>query len=70
MARWRSAASARGRKAAGSCPRMRTSPRSGRMSVPIIMSSVVLPAPLGPVIAVMVPRGRSRSIPRSTGTSA
>src|SRR6266436_9563022 len=35
----------------------------------IARKSVVLPAPLAPISAVMLPAGIDRSIPRSTGTS-
>jgi hypothetical protein len=35
----------------------------------IARSSVVFPAPLAPIKAVMLPAGIERSIPRSTGTS-
>ena len=45
---------------------MRAVPRSALMSVDRMRTVVVLPAPLGPSMAKMVPAGTSKSIPSST----
>jgi hypothetical protein len=42
-------------------------PASGRSWPVIIRSNVVLPVPLGPMIAVMLPRRMPRSSPENIG---
>ena len=51
-----------------SCPMTVAEPASGRDSVASIRISVVLPAPFGPRMANIMPRGTSRSIPSTART--
>ena len=44
-------------------------PASASISPAMILRSVVLPQPLGPSRLVSLPRGKSRSMPRSASTS-
>ena len=50
-----------------STPRVRMRPWSGLMSPAVRRRSTVLPEPLPPITVTVLPRGASRSRPRSTG---
>src|SRR5262245_38154677 len=51
-------------------PSSHTSPSSGAMSPSMVRSSTVLPEPLPPITARVVPFSRVRLMPRSTGLSS
>jgi hypothetical protein len=52
-----------------SSPSIVTRPASGASCPPISLSRVVLPVPLGPMMAVILPRGICRSTPRKISVS-
>ena len=66
---WRSRRAPRAAPAARSWPMTVAEPASGRSSVASIRIRVVLPAPFGPRMAKIMPRGTSRSIPSTARTS-
>ncbi len=58
-----------GRRRTMLAPSSRTCPARGRSRPEIVRSSVVLPAPLAPSTAVMVPLAASIETPSSTGAA-
>jgi hypothetical protein len=58
-----------GLKRPTSSPPIHTSPESGCSSVPAMVSSVLLPDPLGPMIATSSPAWTSRDTSTNAGTN-
>jgi len=65
-----SALISRGGRPAIDVPPSRTRPRLGASTPAMTLSSVDLPAPLGPMTPTISPRSTSRSTPLSTSSAA